>query len=185
MMTKIKKENDQVKNEKPNQELQEQVFADFYTGKVMDHFLNPRHTGRLTDYDAIGEVGNIACGDVMRIFIKVEEDEKKQPCIANISFETYGCGAAIATSSITCEMAMGKTLVEALELEKKDVVTGLESLPPQKIHCSILAIDALREAIFVYLTKQKLPIPEKLALAHQTIKKSQEILKKQYESWLK
>ncbi len=174
----------ETKKNTPNQDLQEAVFTDFYNGKVMDHFLNPRHTGRLSDYDAIGEVGNVVCGDVMRIFIKVEEDNHKEKAIANISFETYGCGAAIATSSITCEMAMGKTLTEALKIEKSDVVSGLGSLPPQKIHCSILAVDALREAIYVYLNKHKLPIDEKLELHHQTIVKNQEILKKQYDSWL-
>ena len=169
----------------PNQDLQDQAFASFYTGKVMDHFLNPRHVGRLEKYDSIGEVGNVVCGDVMRIYLKVELDQDQQPCVADISFETYGCGAAIATSSITCEMALGKTLTEALTLEKSDVVKGLETLPPQKIHCSILAIDALREAIFVYLQNQKLPIPEKLAQAHQVIEKQRQILQKQYEGWLK
>lgn len=186
-MTKkmVQKTNPVIDDLHPNQALQEAAFESFYTGKVMDHFLNPRHTGRLTDYDAIGEVGNVVCGDVMRIFLKVEPDEKKEPCISNISFETYGCGAAIATSSITCEMAMGKTLTEALKIEKKAVVEGLESLPPQKIHCSILAVDALKEAIYVYLTAQKMPVPKDLELHHQTITKQQEILKKQYESWLK
>ena len=172
-------------SDKPNAALQKQAFESFYTGKVMDHFLNPRHVGRLEDYDVVGEVGNVVCGDVMRIYLKVELDEKKQPCIADISFETYGCGAAIATSSLTCDLAIGKTLTEALKIEKDAVVQGLESLPPQKIHCSILAVDALREVIYIYYLKNKLKVPEKLAMAHKIVEKQREILKKQYENWMK
>ncbi len=169
----------------PNQNLQKKAYESFYTGKVMDHFLQPRYTGRLEKYDAVGEVGNIVCGDVMRIYLKIEKNKKKEPSIANISFETYGCGAAIATSSLACELALGKTLKQALKIEKKDIVEGLEYLPPQKIHCSILAVDALREAIYNYLTQQKEPIPQDLEKFHQQMVKQKEILQKQYETWMK
>jgi nitrogen fixation NifU-like protein len=157
----------------------------FYSQQVMEHFLHPHHAGVLTRYDAVGEVGNIVCGDVMRIYIKVEPDMRAQPCIADISFETYGCGAAIATSSITCDLAMGKTLAEAQKLTKDQVVTALERLPAQKIHCSILAIDALHEAIYQYYTSQKIPVPAALQQQHSEIQQQKDFLKKQYESWLK
>ncbi len=161
------------------------MLESFYTQEVMQHFLHPNHAGVLTDYDVCGEVGNVVCGDVMRIYLKIEPDEKNQPCIANISFETYGCGAAIATSSVACELALGKTLTQALELTKESVIKVLRRLPVQKIHCSILAIDALNEAIYQYYEQNQLPIPPKLAQTHQHLAKQKEILKKQYQKWMK
>jgi nitrogen fixation NifU-like protein len=157
----------------------------FYSPQVMDHFLHPHHAGALSRYDVIGEVGNIVCGDVMRIYLLVEPDERGELCIANISFETYGCGAAIATSSITCDLAMGKTLSEAQKLTKEQVITALQRLPAQKIHCSILAIDALHEAIYQYYQLKVIRIPPELQAQHDEIQQQKEFLKKQYESWLK
>jgi nitrogen fixation NifU-like protein len=157
----------------------------FYTPEVMEHFLHPRHVGVLSDYDVKGEVGNVVCGDVMRIYLKVEPDDKGEACISNISFETYGCGAAIATSSMATEMAFGKTLKEAMEITKDEVIKQLVALPKQKIHCSILAVDALHEAIYQYLVKNKLVVPKKLEQEHQQIVRQKEFLKKQYESWMK
>jgi nitrogen fixation NifU-like protein len=156
----------------------------FYTPEVMDHFLHPHHVGVLADYDVVGEVGNIVCGDVMRIYLKIEPDDDEKLCIANISFETYGCGAAIATSSITTDLAFGQTLEEALKITKDLVIKKLVKLPAQKIHCSILAVDALHEAIYQYYQQNKLRIPVALEKQHQTIQKQKEYLKKQYESWL-
>lgn len=156
----------------------------FYTQEVMEHFLHPHHAGALAEYDAVGEVGNVVCGDVMRIYLKIEPDDNQQLCIANISFETYGCGAAIATSSVTCDLALGKTLQEALALNKQAVIEQLQYLPAQKIHCSILAIDALHEAIYQYYQYKKHPIPENLAKIHQRLTKQKEILKKQYQKWM-
>jgi nitrogen fixation NifU-like protein len=141
--------------------------------------------GVLDDYDAKGEVGNVVCGDVMRIYLKVEPDDLGEACISNISFETYGCGAAIATSSMASEMAFGKTLKEAMKITKDEVIERLVSLPKQKIHCSVLAVDALHEAIYQYLIKNKLVVPKRLQQKHQSIVKQKEFLKKQYESWLK
>lgn len=116
-----------------------------YTQKVLDHFANPRNVGVLEDADGTGEVGNPVCGDVMKITIKVDDDR-----IADIRFQTLGCGAAIATSSMVTELAKGKTLDEAVKITRDDVASQLDGLPPAKMHCSNLAADALREAIANY-----------------------------------
>ncbi|MGI6344652.1 MAG: Fe-S cluster assembly scaffold protein NifU [Bacillota bacterium] len=121
-----------------------------YSEKVMDHFSNPRNVGTMQDADGIGEVGNITCGDIMRIYIKVDEDER----ISDIKFQTFGCGAAVATSSMVTELAKGKTLDEALKLTNKDVAEELGGLPPIKMHCSNLAADALQAAIKNYREQQ-------------------------------
>ena len=116
-----------------------------YTDKVMDHFTNPRNVGSIEDADGVGEVGNASCGDIMKIYLKVEDN-----IIKDVKFKTFGCGAAIATSSIVTEMAIGKTIEEALELTNAAVAEALDGLPPQKMHCSNLAADALHEAIKNY-----------------------------------
>lgn len=123
-----------------------------YTEKVMDHFQNPRNVGDLAEADGIGEVGNAVCGDIMKIYIKVENDR-----IADVKFKTFGCGAAIATSSMVTEMVKGKTLDEALQVTNKAVAEALDGLPPQKMHCSNLAADALHKAIEDYRTKNSSP----------------------------
>ena len=120
-----------------------------YTEKVMDHFTNPRNVGEIPDADGVGEVGNPACGDIMKIYIKV-----KDYIIEDLKFITFGCGAAIATSSMVTEMAKGKSLEEALELSNKQVAEALDGLPPVKMHCSNLAADALHAAINDYRKKQ-------------------------------
>jgi len=116
-----------------------------YTEKVMDHFSNPRNVGEIEDANGVGEVGNASCGDIMKIFLKVEDD-----VIKDIKFKTFGCGAAIATSSMVTEMAIGRTIDEALELTNQAVAEALDGLPPAKMHCSNLAADALHEAIKNY-----------------------------------
>ncbi len=119
-----------------------------YTEKVMDHFQNPRNVGEISDANGVGEVGNAVCGDIMKIFLKVEDGR-----IADVKFKTFGCGAAIATSSMVTEMVKGKTLNEALEITNKAVAEALDGLPPQKMHCSNLAADALHKAIEDYRAK--------------------------------
>jgi nitrogen fixation NifU-like protein len=121
-----------------------------YSEKVMQHFLNPKNMGEMPDADGIGEVGNPTCGDMMKIFIKVKDD-----VIKDIKFQTFGCGAAIATSSMITELAKGKTLEQALEITRDDVAEELDGLPPIKMHCSNLASDALRAAIEDYRAKSK------------------------------
>ena len=120
-----------------------------YSEKVMDHFQNPRNVGEIENADGIGTEGNPTCGDLMTIYIKVENN-----IITDIKFKTFGCGAAIATSSMITEMAVGKTIEEALKISRNDVADELEGLPPVKMHCSNLAADALRAAIADYKMKQ-------------------------------
>ncbi|MFX1344962.1 MAG: Fe-S cluster assembly scaffold protein NifU [Promethearchaeota archaeon] len=121
-----------------------------YSEKVMEHFKNPRNMGEMKDADSVGEVGNPTCGDLMTIFIKVKEENGKE-IIEDISFQTFGCAAAIATSSMVTEMAKGKTLDEAMKITRSDVAENLDGLPPIKMHCSNLAADGLHEAIEKYL----------------------------------
>ncbi len=116
-----------------------------YSDKVMDHFKNPRNVGEIKDADGVGTVGNPVCGDMMTMYIKVKDGK-----IDDIKFKTYGCGAAIATSSMTTELALGKTVDEAEAITRQDVADALDGLPPVKMHCSNLASDALREAIKDY-----------------------------------
>jgi len=119
-----------------------------YSEKVLEHFRNPRNVGVIEDADGVGTVGNPVCGDLMTMYIKVEDDR-----IVDIKFQTFGCGAAIATSSMATELAKGKTLEEALKITKQTVAEALGGLPPQKMHCSNLAADALKRAIADYLKK--------------------------------
>ncbi len=121
-----------------------------YSEKVLDHFRNPRNVGEIEDADGVGSVGNPVCGDMMSIYIKVKDDK-----IEDIKFRTFGCGAAIATTSMTTELAKGKTLDEAMTITRKDVADELGGLPPVKMHCSNLAADALHEAIENYRGKKK------------------------------
>jgi len=119
-----------------------------YSEKVMDHFQNPRNVGELADASGIGEVGNAKCGDIMRMYIKVEDG-----IISDCKFKTFGCGSAIATSSMATELIKGKPLEEALNLSNKAVVEALDGLPPAKIHCSVLAEQAVRAAVKDYYDK--------------------------------
>ena len=121
-----------------------------YTEKVMDHFVNPRNTGEIENADGVGEVGNARCGDIMRFYIKVEDER-----IVDIKFKTFGCGAAIASSSAATEMIMGKTIDEALKITNKMVLESLGGLPNQKVHCSVLAEEALQAAIDDYHKKKE------------------------------
>ena len=122
-----------------------------YSLKVMDHFSNPRNLGSIENSDGIGEVGNAKCGDIMKIYLKVENNR-----IADVKFQTFGCGAAIASSSMATEMIKGKTLEEAWKLSNKAVAEALDGLPPIKMHCSMLAEEAIHEAINDYLKKKGL-----------------------------
>lgn len=120
-----------------------------YTEKVLDHFSNPRNVGELTDANAIGEVGNAKCGDIMKMYLKIEDG-----IIQDVKFKTFGCGAAIATSSIATELIKGQPLAVALKLTNKAVIEALDGLPPAKIHCSVLAEQAIKTAIADYYTRQ-------------------------------
>ncbi len=113
-----------------------------YSEKVLDHFQNPRNVGELEGANAVGQVGNSKCGDIMKIYMKIEND-----VIIDVSFKTFGCGAAVATSSMATELVKGKTIEEALKLTNKAVAEALDGLPPEKLHCSVLAEEAIRSAI--------------------------------------
>lgn len=119
-----------------------------YSDKVLDHFSSPRNVGELADADGVGEVGNPTCGDIMKMYIKVDGD-----VITEAKFKTYGCGAAIATSSIATELIRGKRIDDALKLTNRAVVEALEGLPPVKIHCSVLAEQAIKAAVSDYYTR--------------------------------
>jgi nitrogen fixation protein NifU and related proteins len=125
-----------------------------YTDKVLEHFKSPRNQGVIKNASGVGEVGNPVCGDIMKIYIKVGEDKKGKEVIDDIKFETLGCGAAIATSSILTELAKGKDLKSAKKIDKDDIVKELGGLPDAKIHCSILAHQGLRKAIDDYMGKK-------------------------------
>lgn len=120
-----------------------------YTEKVMDHFSNPRNVGEVENANAVGQVGNPVCGDVMNISMRIEND-----IIQDVKFKTFGCGAAVATSSMATELVKGKTVAEALELTNQAVTEALDGLPPQKLHCSVLAEEAIQAAIADYRARQ-------------------------------
>lgn len=121
-----------------------------YNKKVIEVFANPKNVGELPNANGVGTVGNVACGDIMKIYLKIEDN-----IIKDVRFQTFGCAAAIASSSVATEMVKGKTIEEALAIKNSDVVEELEGLPPQKIHCSVLAEEAIAEAIKDYLSKLK------------------------------
>ena len=123
-----------------------------YSEKVMDHFMNPRNVGSIEDASGVGQVGNAKCGDIMKIYLKIEND-----IIVDVKFETFGCGSAIASSSMATEMIKGKHINEAAQLSNKAVVQALEGLPAPKIHCSVLAEEAIKSALRDYFEKNNIP----------------------------
>ena len=126
-----------------------------YSDKVMDHFLHPRNVGEIEDASGVGEVGNAKCGDIMKIFLDVEDD-----IIKDVKFQTFGCGSAIASSSMATELIKGKSIHEALALTNKAVAEALDGLPPVKMHCSVLAEQAIKAALIDYAKKNNIHIPE-------------------------
>ena len=126
-----------------------------YSEKVMDHFMNPRNVGKIDDADGVGEVGNAKCGDIMRIFLDIDENTH---IIKDCKFKTFGCGAAVATSSMATEMVKGKTIEEAMEVTNKAVMEALDGLPPVKVHCSLLAEEAIHAALWDYSQKHGIKI---------------------------
>ena len=126
-----------------------------YSEKVMDHFTNPRNVGEIEDASGVGTVGNAKCGDIMRIYLDVDEETK---VIKDCKFKTFGCGAAVATSSMATELVMGKTIYEALKVTNKAVMEALDGLPPVKVHCSLLAEEAIHAALWDYAQKHNMEI---------------------------
>ena len=128
-----------------------------YSEKVMDHFEHPRNVGEIENADGVGEVGNPTCGDIMRIYLKIDND-----IITDVKFKTFGCGSAIASSSMATELIKGKSIKEALELANKAVVEALDGLPSRKIHCSVLAEEAIKAALVDYYEKNGLELPPEI-----------------------
>jgi nitrogen fixation NifU-like protein len=155
-----------------------------YTKKVLDNFRKPQNFGKMNNPDGVGKVGNIVCGDVMWLYIKVRKNKNGNDVIKDIKFETFGCVAAIATSSAVTQIAKGKTLDKALKIEKSTIINSLGTLPPIKIHCSVLAVDALNEAIYDYLDKNHMNIPVDLAKKHQKLQIEKEIVDDKYKDWV-
>jgi len=133
-----------------------------YSEKVMDHFTNPRNVGEIENADGVGTVGNAKCGDIMKMYLKIEND-----VIVDCKFKTFGCGAAIATSSMATELIKGHTIEEALKLTNGVVVEALEGLPPVKVHCSVLAEEAIKTAVADYYTKIGRPIDFEIEKSHE------------------
>ena len=127
-----------------------------YSDKVMDHFMNPRNVGQIEDASGVGEVGNAKCGDIMRIYLDIDENQ----IIRDVKFMTFGCGSAIASSSMATELIKGKSIHEALEVTNKAVAEALDGLPPVKMHCSVLAEQAIKSALIDYAKKNNIHIPE-------------------------
>ncbi len=159
------------------------ICGGLYTKKVLEIFKNPHNYGKIKNADGIGKVGNIVCGDVMWLYIKVGLKKDKKEFIKDIKFETFGCVAAISTSSIITDLAKGKKIKEALKISKDNVIKSLGGLPKIKYHCSVLAVDALVEAIFDYFSKNKKKIPADLQKKHDIIQKSKETIEERYKEW--
>ena len=132
-----------------------------YSEKVMDHFTNPRNVGEIENADGVGTVGNAKCGDIMKMYLKIEDD-----VIVDCKFKTFGCGAAIATSSMATELIKGKPIDEALKLTNQVVVEALDGLPPVKVHCSVLAEEAFKTALADYYTKNGRPVDFEIEKSH-------------------
>lgn len=158
-----------------------------YSKEVMKHFLHPHNMGEIKNADGIGKVGNPICGDVMWLYIKIKKDKKTgKEIISDAKFKTFGCVAAISTSSIVTDLAKGKTLEEAIKIKDADVIKGLGGkLPAVKYHCSVLAADALYEAIYHYMTKNKIKVPEELENAHERIMENSRVAEERHKDYMK
>jgi nitrogen fixation NifU-like protein len=150
-----------------------------YSKQVLKYFKNPKNMGKIKNPDSVGKVGNPVCGDVMWLYIKIKKNR-----ISEIKFSTFGCVAAIATSSMITELAKGKTIEQALKITKEDVARSLGGLPLIKLHCSVLASDALAEAIYDYLSERELPISKDLIKRHEKIVRETKIIEERYKDYV-
>ncbi len=155
-----------------------------YTKEVLKHFKHPRNLGTIKNPDGVGKVGNQICGDLMHLYIKVKKDKKGKDTISDIRFQTFGCVAAISTSSMITTLAKEKSLEEALEITRSDVAKGLGGLPKIKLHCSVLAADALTEAIYNYMIKNRLTISEELQKSHERIQKQTHEVEEKHKDYI-
>lgn len=144
------------------------MVESLYSKEVMKHFKNPKNIGVIKNADGVGRVGNVRCGDIMELYIKVKKVKGKE-ILSDVKFQTFGCVVALAVSSMLTTIAKGKSLDEAIKITNKNILEKSGPVPPIKIHCSVLAADALHEAIYDYLSKSKRPIPESLKREHERI----------------
>ena len=157
-----------------------------YSKKALERFLHPKYMGKMRNPDGTGKAGNPICGDILEVSVKIGGKEKKKvEYIQEISFRTLGCCAAIAVSDVICELAKGQTIEAALRIKSDKIVKSLGGLPGVKYHCSLLGVDALTEAIYNYLSKNKKPIPEKLKEKHQRIERQRKEIEKRYKEWIR
>ena len=155
-----------------------------YSKEIIEHFKNPKNVGKIKKPSGRGEAGNILCGDIMTLYLKIGENKKKEKIIKDVKFETLGCVVAVANTSLLTTMVKGKKLEDVLKIRKDDLIKRLgQPLPLFKIHCSVLAIDALKEAIYDYYLKNKLEISEDLEKEHRRITKTKEELEKRYKGF--
>lgn len=166
-----------------NKNIKINTCQSLYTPKVMETFRNPHNYGKIKNADGVGKVGNIICGDVMWLYIKVAQNKKGEDFIKDIKFETFGCVAAISTSSIITDLVKGKTIKGALKITKDNIIESLGGLPKIKYHCSVLAVDALVEAVYDYFKKNKKEILDDLQKRHERIQKEKDIIEKRYKAW--
>ncbi len=155
-----------------------------YSDKVMEYFREPRNMGKIENADGIGKVGNIICGDVMHLYIKIGRNDRGDEIIRDIKYETFGCVAAISTSSMVADLAKGQKLEDAMKIDKESIAKSLGGLPKIKLHCSVLAADALAESIYDYLSKNGREIPDTLKERHKKIEKAKQILEKRHAKWI-
>lgn len=155
-----------------------------YSKEIIRHFKKPKNVGKIKKPDGVGEAGNFLCGDVMKLYLKIGENKKGEKIIKAIKFETLGCVVAIANTSLLTSIVKGKKIEDVLKMKKDYLIQRLgQPLPPIKVHCSVLAIDAIKEAIYDYFSKNKIPIPKELKEDHQRIIKTKEEIEKRYKGF--
>jgi len=155
-----------------------------YSKEIIKHFKKPKNVGKIKNADGVGGAGNLICGDIMKLYLKIGKNRRGEKIIKDIKFETLGCIVAIANTSLLTTLVKGKKIKDVLKIKKENLIKKLgQPLPPVKIHCSILAVDALKEAIYDYYLKNKLEIPEELEKEHQRIIKTKEELEKRYKGF--
>lgn len=156
-----------------------------YSKEIMKHFKNPKNVGIIKNFDGLGKVGQPICGDVLWLYIKIKEDKKtKKKIISDAKYQTFGCVVALANSSLLTTIIKGKTIEEALKIKKEDILKKLKNVPIIKLHCSVLAIDALSEAIYDYYKKNNLPIPIELKKRHQNIQQTLKDVEKRHKEYI-
>jgi len=161
------------------------MFKNLYSKKVIKHFKKPKNMGRIKNPSGIGKVGNLLCGDIMWLYLKVSKDKKGIEKISNVKFECFGCVVAISISSMLTDMVKGKSLDKAMKITKDYILRRTGPLPPIKTHCSVLAADALHEAIYDYLLKSKKSIPKELQKEHERIQHDLKVIEEKHKDFVK